>query len=257
MRLGICTDPDKAGIVKKAGFDYYEAKVFDMYDASEAKLEEWIGIQSEAGIQCEAMNCMLKPEHQVTGPNANHGIIREYLEKAIPRCAKMGCKTIVFGSAWSRNMPEGFSDRQKANEQICEYLHMASDICGENAINIAIEPLSVSVTNIISFVAEGHYLCKITKRDNVRLLLDFYAASSNYENIYAVLTGYAPFMEHLHFSAVNRKYPRRDDGDDYSAFFNGVKDSGYDKRISIEAGHIGDEYEDMAEAMAVFQQYLK
>ena len=256
MRLGICTDPDKAGLVKKAGFDYYEPKVFDMYDVSEEQFEKWLEINETEGIKAEAMNCMLNQTHKVTGPEANHDVIREYLLKSIPRCAKMGCKTIVFGSAWSRNMPEGFFDREAAYGQITEYLHMASDICGENGIAIAIEPLAVKVTNIVSFVAEGNYLCKLVERDNVRLLLDFFAASTNHESIYGELVGYAGILEHLHFSAVNRKYPRRDDGNNYTNFFSGVKASGYDNRISIEASHIGDEYEDMVEAMAVFRQYL-
>jgi sugar phosphate isomerase/epimerase len=248
MRLGICTNPDKADIVKKAGFDYYEAKVFDMHDATEEQFSQWFAIQEKAGIQSEAMNCMLHQRYQVTGPNADHKEIQTYLEKAIPRCAKLGCKTIVFGSAWSRNMPEGFSDRDYAYNQITQYLHMASDICGENGITIAIEPLAANVTNILTFVAEGNYVCRIVDRENVKLLVDFFAASSNYENIYAILTGYAPMLEHIHFSAVNRKYPRRDDGNDYSLFFQGVKDSGYDKGISIEASHIGDEYQDMVDS---------
>jgi sugar phosphate isomerase/epimerase len=260
MRLGICTAPEKAQLVKKAGFDYYEFQMFQVHDAPDEQYNKWLDLQQEAGILCEAMNCMLHQRYQVTGPKADLGAIKLYLEKVIPRCSGMGTKTIVFGSAWSRNMPEGFSDRQKAYEQIVEYLRLASDICGEHGITIAIEPLGAPVTNIVSFVAEGNYLCCLVDRDNVRLLADLYALSQNHENCQEALVGYAPRMEHLHFCAFNRKYPRRDDGCDYSDFFNGVKRSGFDKRanarISVEANHIGDEYEDMAEAMAVFRKYL-
>lgn len=256
MRLGICTDPVNASIVKKAGFDYYEAKVFDVHDASDKDFSQWLSIQDKAGIFCESMNCMLHQRHQVTGPKANHEEIRTYLKKAIPRCAEMGCKTIVFGSAWSRNMPEGFSDREQAYKQIIDYLRMASDICAKYGIVIVIEPLSAKVTNLVSFVSEGNYLCCLAERENIRLLVDFFAASCNQENLYAVLTGYAPMIRHLHFSAPDRKYPRRDDGHDYSGFFRGIKDSGYDGRISIEASHIYGEYEDMLEAMEVFRREL-
>ena len=260
IRLGICTDPDKAFIVKKAGFDFYEPKAFDMYSVTDEQIDEWAKMHEDIGIKAEAMNCMLiGDKHQVTGPAANHDVIREYLLTIVPRCARMGCKTIVFGSAWSRNMPDGFCDRDLAYKQICEYLQMAADICAEYDINIAIEPLSATVTNIVSYVSEGHYVARLAQRENVRLLVDFYAASCNYESIYGELVGYARTMEHLHFSAVDRKYPRRDDAysKEYAVFFNGVKDSGFNRRISIEAGHIGDEYEDMLEAMAVFKQYLQ
>ena len=256
MRLGICTSPDKAELVKKAGFDFYEFKVFDVHDAAEGEYDKWLEMQQQAGLPCEAMNCMLHQRYQVTGPNADHEAIKLYLEKVIPRCAKMGTKTIVFGSAWSRNMPEGFSDRKKAYEQIVSYLHLASDICGKHDINIAIEPLGAPATNIVTFVAEGNYLCHLADRKNVRLLADLFAMSQNHENCEEALAGYASRMEHLHFSAFNRKFPRRDDGCDYSSFFNGVKRSGFDKRISVEASHTGDEYGDMVEAMEVFRKYL-
>ena len=256
MRLGVCTSPEKAQLVKKAGFDFYEFKVFDVHDAAEEQYNNWLDLQNEAGISSEAMNCMLHQRYQVTGPNADLGAIKSYLEKAIPRCAKMGTKTIVFGSAWSRNMPEGFSDRKRAYEQIVEYLHLASDICGTHSINIAIEPLGAPATNIVTFVAEGNYLCHLADRANVRLLADLFAMAQNHENCREALVGYAPRLEHLHFCAFNRKFPRRDDGCDYSEFFNGVKGAGFDKRISVEASPLGDEYEDMVEAMAVFRKYL-
>jgi sugar phosphate isomerase/epimerase len=256
MRLGICTSPEKSYLVKKAGFDYYEFQVFVVHDAEEEQFNKWLDLQQKAGLECEAMNCMLHQRYQVTGPKADLGVIKTYLEKAIPRCTKMGTKTIVFGSAWSRNMPDGFSDRQKAYSQIVEYLRLASDICGEYGINIAIEPLGAPVTNIVTFVAEGNYLCHLTQRDNVRLLVDLYAVSQNHENCRECIVGYAPRIEHLHFSAFNRRYPRLDDGCNYSAFFEGTKAAGYKNRISVEASHNGDEYEDMVEAMRVFKEYL-
>jgi sugar phosphate isomerase/epimerase len=256
MRLGICTSPEKAHLVKKAGFDYYEFQLFVVHDAEEEQFGKWLDLQQSAGIKSEAMNCMLHQRYQVTGPNADLGAIKTYLEKAVPRCAKMGTETIVFGSAWSRNMPEGFSDRQKAYAQIVEYLHLASDICGGYGIRIAIEPLGAPVTNIVTFVSEGNYLCHLTGRDNVRLLVDLYAVAQNHENCRECLAGYASVLEHLHFCAFNRRYPRLDDGCDYSAFFEGAGAAGYNGRISVEATRSGDEYEDMVRAMEVFKKYL-
>jgi len=256
MRLGICTAPEKAQLVKKAGFDFYEFQVFQVHDADEEQYNKWLDLQQKAGIPCEAMNVMLPPRILITGFSVDQAQIKDYLEKAVKRCAKMGAKIIVFGSARSRNMPDGFWDRKKAYEQIVEYLRIASDICGKYEINIVIEPLGAPVANIVNFVAEGNYLCHLTDRKNVRLLADLYAVSLNHENCQEALVGYASSMEHLHFCAPDRKYPRRDDDWDYSDFFNGVKRSGFDKRISVEASHTGDEYEDMAEAMEVFRKYL-
>ncbi|MGI5899548.1 MAG: sugar phosphate isomerase/epimerase family protein [Christensenellales bacterium] len=255
MRFGICTDTENAALVKKAGFDFYEAKLFDVHDAEDSLFSEWLKIQDEAGIQSEAMNCMLPRNLVICGPKADLPAARAYLEKALPRSAKMGCKTIVFGSAWSRNMPEGFSDKNKAFAQIKDYLHMASDICAENDITIAIEPLGAPATNIVTFIAEGHYLLRLVNRDNVRLLADIFAMVQNHESCEEIVV-YGQFMQHLHFCSHDRRFPRLNDKFDYAPFFEAVKRSGFDNRISIEATAGDDLLKDYENSMAVLRHFL-
>lgn len=254
MRFGICTSPENATLVKECGYDFLEYQLFVVHDASEEEFNQMVKHCNEADIRVEALNCMLPQRFRLTGPDVDLEPIRQYLQKGVARAAVLGCKTIVFVSAWSRNMPEGFSDKKKAFSQLVDFLHIASDVCGKYGINIAIEPLSAM--NIVSYISEGHYLIHLTKRDNVRLLADLYAVTLNYESWEDIVT-YGEHIEHLHFCSNDRKFPRMNDPYDYAPFFEAVKRSGFDKRISIEGAVSEDMRKDYSDTMAVFKHYLK
>ena len=252
MRLGICTSPENAAIVKECGYDFFEHQVQLLHDASEEEFKQEANLCEKLGIYSEAMNCMLHSRYHVTGSTVEMEPIRQYLEKSTARAEALGCKTIVFGSAWSRNMPDGFSDKKKAFEQLKEYLEIASDICGRHNITIAIEPLHG--TNIITYLSEGHYLLQLVNRENVRLLVDIYALRLNLESYEDIVT-YGSFMEHMHFCSLDRRFPSLDDTYDYTPFFDAIKRSGFDNRISIE-GNAGDDFrKDCEEAMKVFKHF--
>jgi sugar phosphate isomerase/epimerase len=240
-------------VAKECGYDFIEFSLRDVDVLSDGDVSEIEKNCETLDIRIEAMNCMLPQRLQVTGPNVDLPPVREYLAKNVARAERFGCKVIVFGSAWSRDMPEGFSDKKKAFEQLVEYLHMASDICGGHGVAIAIEPLHG--TNIVSFISEGHYLAHLADRKNVRLLADIYAMVLNLESCDDIVT-YSEHIEHLHFCSHDRIYPKMNDAYDYSPFFEAVKRSGYDKRISIEAGVGGDMRKDYLDAMAVFKHYI-
>ena len=253
MRYGVCTVPANMELVKECGYDFLEYSVMDLDEISDEDVDAIVKKCDKLEMRIEAMNCMLPRRLKVTGPQVDNNAVKEYLQKNMSRAGRFGCETIVFGSAWSRNMPEDFSDKRTAFKQLVDYLHMASDICGEYGISIAIEPLHG--TNIISYISEGHYLTHLADRKNVRLLGDIFAMVQNHESCDDIVT-YAEHMEHLHFCAHNRKFPKMNDPFDYSPFFEAVKRSGFNKRISIEASVSNDIRKDYLDAMAVIKHYL-
>ena len=253
LKFGVCTDPANMELAKECGYDFTEFMVMKLDELSD---EDVSGIEKKCdklGMKIEVMNCMLPERLQVTGPKVDLKVIKDYLLKNMARASKFGCEAIVFGSAWARNMPEGFSDKKKAFSQLVEYLHIASDICGEHGITIVIEPLHG--TNIISFISEGHYLLHLADRKNVQLLGDIFAMVQNFESSEDLVT-YAKHIKHLHFCSHDRKFPRMNDRFDYSPFFEAVKRSGYNERLSIEANVSDDIRKDFVDALAVMKHYI-
>ncbi|GHU69268.1 tagatose 3-epimerase [Clostridia bacterium] len=235
IRIGICASPDKAETVKRIGYDYIElnlsataAMTDEEYAAVKASLES-------AGIKAEAFNVMIPQPYRLTGPDADLVPVKEYLNRAIPRAADLGCQVIVFGSGGARRVPERFA-AYDAWTQLVEYLKTAASVAREHGITIVVEPLRQKETNIIHTVKEGAALAAAVNDPNVAVLADTYHMYSEGEP-FSVFTQVKDRLRHTHTAEpVTRAYPSEGDGTDYTEIFTALKAAGYDGRISVEGG---------------------
>ncbi|MDR1598760.1 MAG: sugar phosphate isomerase/epimerase [Oscillospiraceae bacterium] len=233
ISIGICASPDKAGAAKRVGYDYIELNLSAtaaMTDAEYAAAKDRL---SDAGIRAEAFNVMVPGAYRLTGPDADLAPVREYLDKAIPRAAEMGCRVIVFGSGAARHVPERYA-AYDAWTQLTAYLKLAASVARGVGITIAVEPLSKRETNIIHTVREGAALAAAVNEPNVGALGDTY-------HMYAEGEPYTAFIEakdrllHVHTAEnVTRAFPSAGDGTDYAGLFAALKAAGYNARVSVE-----------------------
>jgi len=141
---------------------------------------------------------------------------------------------VVWGSAGSRNVPEGFP-RERATDQIAEFLRMAGDVARQSKIVIAIEPLRQKESNILNTGAEALEMVRRVKRPNVRMIIDYYHLREENEDP-RILEVAKHEIVHLHFANPHgRHWPNTLSEDDhYEAFFGYLKKTGYSGGISIE-----------------------
>ena len=99
--------------------------------------------------------------------------IRAYYAKALERAATLGVKSIVFGSAGAKRVPEGF-DMDRAYQQVVQVTCETGEAAAKYGITIVIEPVRMPDCNIINTFAEGVQLAKTVGLDNVKVLIDFY-----------------------------------------------------------------------------------
>ena len=235
MKFGICTSLENASILKALGYDYFEFHFSKLSAMSQAEFEAFKAKVFELDFYPEAMNGMLTGEYQLTGEDVTPiEELKALLETGFSRAAQVHTQVVVFGASGARNLPEGFTDYEKAYQQLVDYLVMAAPIAARYGVAIAIEPLRFGESNIINFVSEGAYLAARVNHPAVRCLADYYHMVRNREDCESIV-GFAHRMEHCHIAREEgRAYPLPSDGQDYSPFFNALKKAGYDKRISIE-----------------------
>lgn len=247
----------KIAMAKEAGFDYFEYNVVQLSKLSDDEYKALYDRVHELGFYAEAMCLMLPSEIKVTGTDIDLRCeVAPYLQHVLPRAQGLGCRKFVFGSSRSRNMPEGFWGRRKAYAQIVAFLRLASEMVEPFDIEIVIEPCPNPDNNILNFVSEGHYVMCLTNRHNVHLLADTYLMQANYESLREIYA-YSESLHHLHISAPDRMVPYEGDGFDYSELFRVIRESGYDRTITIEAFHPEDGWaERMKEAYALLKAGL-
>ena len=243
MRYGVCSgieNPERVAAAAAAGFDYIECGFCSLSRGEDETVNAFARALEKSGIACEAANGFLPRDLAIIDRPENREPIRAYIEKGMERGAKLGLKTVVFGSSAARRVPEGF-DFGEGFCQLCEFLRgTASPIAEKYGITLVIEPLRIAECNIINTVKEGVMLAAASGCANVHGLADLYHMVCEGDTCEDIrdLQGR---IRHAHISnpagdgKLNRVYPLGRDEYDYKGFIGALTDAGC-PRCSVEAG---------------------
>ena len=237
MKLGVCVgdNSENVRIAAKHGFDYVESCFSLLAQAQEEKFSAFQNALNETGMTCEAVNCFLPGSLKVTGADVDEKAIAEYVERGMKRGQQLGVKTVVFGSAGSRTVPEGFSYAEGARQYIHALKTIIAPLAAKYGMTVVIEPLSKVDTNLVNTVKEGAVFASAVDHENVKLLCDLYhmcnVADTN-EDVSTV----GELIRHAHIAQPQgRRYPTDGEKYDYAAFLKTLTGVGCE-RCSIEAG---------------------
>jgi sugar phosphate isomerase/epimerase len=235
MKIGVCTGVENIKKMEDIGFDYIEPSVVSIAKMNDEEFNAAMNLVDGSNIKCEAFNVLFPGNIRLTGPEVDEGGIKDYLERAFARVSRLGAKVIVFGSGGARKIPDGWS-REEAWKQLVRIARIAGDVAAEYGLTIAMEPLNTSETNILNSVEEGLRFVTDVGHTHVKLLADFYHMRRENENM-DVLVKAGSTIAHLHIANSNGRVCPLDRSEDvYDAFFQKLKEVGYQGRISIEAG---------------------
>src|SRR5215475_1202439 len=233
IKIGVCTRD--AANAATYGFDYIEPAAAEIAAMSDDEFRDYSEEVLSLSIGCRAFNSLIRrPDLKVVGNEVSPSALRDYLEPCLARCKHLGASVVVWGSAGSRNVPEGFS-RHRANEQIVEFLRMAGEIAGEHELVVAIEPLRHQESNILTTGAEALEMVRSVKHPNVRMIIDYYHLREEKEDP-KILEVAQREIVHLHFANPHGRVWPHDlaEDDHYTEFFRYLKKTGYSGGISIE-----------------------
>ncbi len=258
MKFGVCcTSVEYFPRIKALGYDYIEVGFSTVTTMDDEKFEKLVEGLKANGLKAEAANGFFPGDKILTGPEADHSFIPEYVEKGMKRFKAIGGEVAVLGSGKARNIPEGF-DFTKGEEQFIEVLKIAGDIAAKYGIKIAIEPLQAKETNLINTVQQSLDIIARCKHPNVCTLADFYHVFRSGETLDAVENA-RELLIHTHLARANedRQMPRTEE--DYEAckvWANALKKCGYTARMSLEGSfkpEFTETIEDVLPALDIFR----
>ena len=240
MLFGICTSTEKSAEVKAAGWDFVEENVQGLLQGQLSDAE-WKGMDRvrAAVLPVLAANCLVPGSLKITGPDADLGKLKPYMTNVLRRARQTGMKTLVFGSGGARNVPEGF-DRDKARQQILEFVSMSAPIAAENGVTIVAEHLNKKECNIINSVAEAMTYVKEVNHPNFQCLVDsfhFWLENESLESLKAAM----PWIKHVHLADKDGRVAPGESGTaDYRPFFKVLKEGNYQGVLSVECMNLKD-----------------
>jgi len=235
LEVGVCTNFSNGEFLKQNGYSFIEESVgrFLMPTKNEKEFNEMLQQAQNAAIPVKACNSFIPKELKSVGPDAVHTQILEFAETTFRRAQKAGVEIIVFGSGGSRAIPEGFS-REKARAQFIELCKKMASIAKKNNITIVLEPLNTNECNFINSISEGSQIVKEVNHLNFRLLADLYHMRMENESSESIIQ-YGKLIKHVHIAEKKDRAVPGTYNEDFSLYFDALKRTGYNGKISIEA----------------------
>jgi sugar phosphate isomerase/epimerase len=236
MLIGICGGPEIAPAALAAGYNYLElnTQTHLVGEADEAVFQPILEQIRNCGLPCMASNVFVPAHLKITGPQVDFARLTHYVGIVLERAERAGIRAIVFGSGGARRIPDGF-ERGRAYEQLVAFGRMLAPVAADHSVTIAVEPLNSGETNVLNSVSEGLQYVKDVNHPAFRLLVDAYHWAKEQEPASDIVTA-GPWLAHAHIATYANRLPPGAENCDFGPFFNGLKQSGYDVRISIEAG---------------------
>jgi sugar phosphate isomerase/epimerase len=250
MKLGWCGPIESATLVARVGFDFIEVPLAPLGLEKQASLAAAKMAIASCPLPTWAFNQFLPRDLRVVGTDIDVGRIKSYLGRAAELLAYAQSKIIVFGSGWSRNVPDGF-DREKAEAQFIELLHWSAEALKGSDTTLVIEPLNRKESNIVNSVGEGVRFAKAVNRPEIRVLADIYHMDEENEPLSEV-AAHIEWLSHIHLADTGRFNPGSGSYD-YETFFGFLKRANYGGMLSAECT-VKNPEADMRQSLAFLRQ---
>jgi sugar phosphate isomerase/epimerase len=231
MRLGWCAPFAKAGLVKDIGYDYLEVPLAGFGLQDDASLLAAKKAVATSPIPLTVFNWFYPQDFRTVGEHVDEPRIKSYLKRAAELMHHAGAEAAVLGSAWSRNVPDGFS-RGVAKQQIIESYGWVADAFKGSGVTVGIEAQNPKEANIITSVAEAVAYAKSVNRPEIKIIADFYHMDEEKEPL-SDLKAYADWIIHIQLADTGRRNPGTGSYD-YENFFRNLKEGGYTGTVSVE-----------------------
>jgi sugar phosphate isomerase/epimerase len=225
--------------VKSVGYDGLELAPFTLAatidDLSPASRAELRAQAADAGVEIIGLHWLLAGTQgfYLTSPDAaTRARTADYLGALADATRDLGGTIMVFGSPKQRSLLPGVSWDDAFGYAVETFRAAMPRIAG-CGVSLCMEPLAPVETDFINTCAEGARLMDAIGDPNFVLHLDVKAMSSEGTPVPDLIRQYIPRTGHFHANDPNRRGPGFGDTD-FVPIFKALRDSGYDRWVSVE-----------------------
>jgi sugar phosphate isomerase/epimerase len=235
--IGWCGTPDKAAAMHEAGLDYIELQLVPLKLEDDPSFRHAKAIVKELQLPVPVMSYLFPHDLRLVGSEVHTERARAYMDRVVELMTIAGTTHVVYGSGWTRNIPEGF-DPLQAQDQFLFALDWCARALRGIGATLVIEPLNRKESNQCNHVSEGVHFARKSGHLNVRGLADFYHVDEEAEPL-STLQAFGAELAHVHLADTGRMNPGTGKYD-YPTFLQHLKKAGYRGRLSGECSVIGE-----------------
>jgi len=129
-----------------------------------------------------------------------------YIQELARLCRDVGGSRMIFGSPLQRNVMEGVTYEQ-AMGYAAEVVTECAAVLEETGVTLCMEPLGPAEGNFLNTAADAVRLIEMVGHENVRLILDCKAMSSESVSIPELVRRHRGVLAHFHANDPNKQGP--------------------------------------------------
>ncbi len=254
MEIGLLIGSlDQLENVAAWGYDYAEISPSLLgIDEAAGTLERKALEQIELSPVPVTAMCGFLNRSKVVGPEVDNTPVRDYVIRLFDAMRQTGVPVIGYGSGGSRFVPNGFP-RDRALEQVNEFLQMCADLGEPRGVQVALEPYNYDDANLINTVPEGVEMVQTVNRPGIQLMADFFHMRLNGES-FDTLAAAGPYLIHAHIAEPGRGRPQTTPAE-HAAYLRTLCEAGYYGRVT-QTGELP-AYDSPAEAAATLKRFAR
>jgi sugar phosphate isomerase/epimerase len=249
--IGWCAPIERAADLAAAGLDYHELQLVPLKLEDDAAFADAMARVRDLPLPVSVASYLFPHDLRLVGNEVQEAHARAYFDRVVALMSAAGTKLVVYGSGWTRNVPDGF-DPKRAEEQFLHALRWCADALAGIGGTLVIEPLNRKESNQCNSVADGVRLARASGKANVSSLADFYHVDEAQEPL-ETLRRLGASIVHVHLADTGRLNPGTGRYD-YTTFFGHLRTAGYAGRLSGECGFKGEPVASMRESAAFLRE---
>lgn len=257
MRIGCFGSCSQLPIIKSAGFDCAELDFCELTDMDETTYQVFRTEAVNSGLGFDVFSGLIPLTERFHKPGFDLDYWLSHTEKGAKRAAELGCTMIPFGAGKCRSIPQDY-DSAAASARVADIVRSFSEVFSKYGIELVIEPLGPANSNFLNNLPEVKDFLTRVNHSNCASMCDLrhmYKSGEDFCN----LTKYKAIVKHAHIDypeGMERYFPLPEDGYDYLPYLQALKNSGYDKILTVEATAVRKDFADEATASCKYLHQL-
>jgi sugar phosphate isomerase/epimerase len=228
-------------LAELAGFDFIELQVGTLLpELDDTHFQMVREVIDRSSLTVKSFNAFLPAHIKIVGDEVNRKVHEIYVLTSLRRMKALGGERVSFGSGSSRSCPVDFP-RNKAEEQIIQFLEFTANAANKFGIQINIESLNRTECNMINSLLDSKDYVEAINFPNVSLLADFYHMQMENETL-DHLHQVKHLLNYVHVADTSRLYPGSGNFS-FQALMDSLAKICYQGPISVECTWLNPEKE--------------
>lgn len=255
MRFGCFGHAADIETIAGAGFDGVE---LDLMEISQMIPDAFAAFKKRAihtGLTFDAFSGFMPLTERIHAPGFRFEPWFAHTRLCAERTRELGAVLWPMGAGKCRSIPDDCADVPAAKARVHEFFAGIAKILGEYGIVLAVEPLGPPNSNYLQKIPETAEFARETGLPNCRIMCDLRHMISSGDT-YRAIAEYRDAIVHAHIDyplGPKRNFPWEGDGFDYEPYLAALKESGYNRLLTVEATS----YDDLSAEASRCVRYLR